>query len=131
MPVDMSRYPKDWKDISIRIRKRSRGRCECTGECGSNHRVNHRFKAIRCPARNKKPHPVTGSIVILTVAHLGTDQADGKKGDKHNKQDCRDENLKAMCQRCHLNFDRDEHVQNAKATRRRKMIDAGQKEFIL
>lgn len=43
--------------------------------------------------------------------------------------DCRPENLKAMCQRCHLSFDRDEHALNAAKTRRRKKIEAGQLEF--
>jgi hypothetical protein len=31
---------------------------------------------------------------VLTVAHLN-----------HDPQDCRDENLKAFCQRCHLRYD--------------------------
>lgn len=122
MPVDMKRYPKDWKVVSLRIRKRSRGRCECTGECG---KTDGHAKSKRCNARNYKPHPVTGSKVILTVAHLGTDT-----GDKHDKQDVRDENLKAMCQRCHLLFDLDEHKANARATRRRKIIEAGQMELV-
>jgi hypothetical protein len=38
-------------------------------------------------------------------------------------------NLKAMCQRCHLLFDLDEHIANAKATRRRRLIEAGQLEM--
>lgn len=35
------------------------------------------------------------------------------------------------CQRCHLNYDRDEHIANAAATRRRRRIDAGQAELEL
>lgn len=129
MPVDIKRYPVNWKEISLRIRRRSRGRCECEGECMS-HESNKKYgMAKRCIARNGKPHPLTGSIVILTVAHLGADYPDGTKGNKHDKMDVRDENLKAMCQRCHLNFDRDEHVANAKATRRRKILLYGQQEM--
>lgn len=118
MPVDKKRYPPDWDLISLRIRKRSGGRCECVGECGSLD--CHAKKSKRCTARNYKPHPLTRSKVILTVAHLGKDT-----GDKHNKMDCRDENLKAMCQRCHLLFDLDEHIANAKETRRKRFLGAG------
>ena len=115
--MDIKCYPKNWREISLRIRERSGGVCECTGECGTHHE--------RCHARNYEPHPVTGKKVVLTVAHLGKDT-----GDKHNKMDVRDENLKAMCQRCHLLFDLEDHIANAKRTRSaqklRAMIDAGQ-----
>lgn len=46
---------------------------------------------------------------MLTVAHLN-----------HDPQDCRPENLKAMCQRCHLRYDVALHRRNASATRYRK-----------
>jgi hypothetical protein len=46
--------------------------------------------------------------VVLTVAHLN-----------HTPEDCRDENLKAMCQRCHLRYDLKHHQQNAYQTRRK------------
>lgn len=119
MPIDYSRYPKNWKtEIVPAIRKRSRNRCECTGECGLHQG--------RCTARNGKSHPVTGSKVILTVAHLGFGT-----GNKHDKMDVRLENLKHMCQRCHLMFDLHDHIQHAKATRRNKLITAGQMEMKL
>lgn len=123
MPVDMSRYPPEWESISLRIRARSGGRCECTGECGTHE--GHAKKTRRCNARNYKPHPLTGSKVIFTVAHLGVENIDGTPGDKHNKLDCRDENLKAMCQRCHLLFDLDEHIENRKETMRQRFIEKG------
>ncbi|MBI5950207.1 MAG: hypothetical protein HY865_01005 [Chloroflexi bacterium] len=117
MPVDMKRYPENWREISLCIRERSGGVCECTGECGTHKG--------RCTAHNYEPHPITGTKVIFTVAHLGHGT-----GDKHDKMDVRDENLKAMCQRCHLLFDLDEHIANAKRTRIRlklqALIDAGQ-----
>ncbi len=47
--------------------------------------------------------------VVLTVAHLNQDPTDN-----------RDENLKALCQRCHLAHDREQHTENARATRQRK-----------
>lgn len=109
MPMQRSRYPPDWEQISKRIRSERAGwRCEWCGAIHGEH------------------HPNTGSIVILTVAHLGTPHPDGTPGDKHDKMDVRDENLAALCQRCHLNYDRDEHMANAAATRRRRRESAGQ-----
>ena len=121
-PVDMKRYPENWMEISNYIRfERAGGQCECTGECGLHQ--------SRCDATHGEPHPVTGSKVVLTTAHLGTDT-----DDKHDKMDVRLENLKAMCQRCHLIFDLDDHIANAKETRRRKKYEvakaAGQMELL-
>ncbi|GIK42459.1 MAG: hypothetical protein BroJett011_62920 [Chloroflexota bacterium] len=112
MPVDYSRYPKDWKKISRAIRERDGWRCKF------------------CGAENGQPNPHTGSIVVLTVAHLGVDRPDGSPGDKHDKLDVRPENLAALCQACHLNYDRDEHAQNAARTRRQKKVRAGQMELL-
>lgn len=107
MPISVEnrrRYPKDWKNISRRIRfERAAGRCECVGECGVNHDG-------RCHAEHGKPNPMTGSKVVLTTAHLD-----------HTPENCADENLKAMCQRCHLRLDADHHKKNARATRWRKV----------
>ena len=105
MPVDWKRYPKEWKDISRRIRERDN---DCCRSCGVEQGM---------------PHPVTQRTVILTVAHLGTEHSDGRPGDKHDKMDVRDENLASLCQRCHLRFDVDEHVINARRTRTRKRIE--------
>lgn len=119
MPVDRSRYPDNWEEISYRIRfVRAGGKCE-----GSPAYPD-------CQAEHGKPHPATGSTVVLTTAHLGADKPDGTPGDKHDKMDCREENLKAMCQRCHLIFDIREHVVNAARTRRQKRIEAGQLELL-
>lgn len=124
MPIDLSRYPVNWREISHEIRNiRAMGRCECLGECGRGHDG-------RCQATNCDPHPITGSIVVLTVAHLGIAKPDGTLGDKHDKMDVRPENLKAMCQACHLSFDIEEHKVNAARTRRKKKIFAGQMELL-
>ncbi len=58
--------------------------------------------------------------MVLTVHHLGAPRPDGSPGDKHDKLDCRDENLVALCQRCHLAADRADHVARARATLARK-----------
>lgn len=102
-------YPDNWNEISLRIRSERAGwRCEW---CGAEH---------------GKPHPVTGSKVCLTVAHLDTPFPDGTPGNRHNKMDVRDEALAALCNRCHLNYDRPDHVRNARETRRRKREKDGQ-----
>jgi hypothetical protein len=119
LPVDRARYPKNWEEISHYVRfVRGGGRCEGSPDYPD------------CRAIHGEHHPETGSIVILTTAHLGIDKPDGSPGDKHDKQDCRLENLRGWCQRCHLNYDRDEHMANAAATRRRKRREAGQLEMI-
>lgn len=84
-------YPSDWEAISQRIRfDRASGRCECDGRCGRH--------PDPCVAVHGAPHPVTGSKVVLTVAHLD-----------HHPPNCADLNLLAMCQRCHLAYDREHH----------------------
>jgi len=86
MPIDYSEYPDNWHEISKRIRfERAGNKCEW------------------CGAKNRMPHPVTGSMVVLTVAHLN-----------HEKHDVRDENLAALCQRCHLGYDAKRHAYNRK-----------------
>lgn len=70
-------------------------------------------------------------VIMLTTAHLGVPHPDGRPGDPHDKMDVRPENLAALCQKCHLNHDRDEHIYNAALTRRRRRIEAGQLELAI
>jgi hypothetical protein len=98
-PENRLKYPKDWTQISQRIRfGRAQGRCECLGECGRGH-------AERCGATNGQPHPETGSRVILTVAHLDHD---------HSADESR---LRAFCQACHLAYDAAERIESSRDTR--------------
>lgn len=106
MPVDYSKYPADWKDISLSIRKRSGGQCECQGECGL-HKTNPGPR--RCCERNGEPAKWAKGKIVLTVAHLN-----------HDPMDCRPDNLKAMCQRCHLRYDAPHHAANSARTREAK-----------
>lgn len=86
-------YPADWKRISLSIRKdRAGDRCEW------------------CGAENGKPHPVTGSKVVLTCAHLD-----------HDPSNCDPSNLAALCQRDHLNYDRERHRKSREATKLAKL----------
>lgn len=100
MPIkaeNRARYPKEWKQIVARIRERSGNRCE-----GSP-------MYPLCNVGNGERHPSTGSIVVLTVAHLD-----------HQPENCADDNLRHWCQRCHLTYDAKHHASNARATRARK-----------
>lgn len=104
MPIresERKRYPKDWKVISLEVRERAGWICE-----GSPAYPD-------CRAANREPHPVTGSIVVLTVAHL--DHVPENVGEPGARL-----NLKAWCQRCHLTYDAKHHAKNGAATRRRK-----------
>lgn len=114
MPIDYSNYPDNWKtEIRPRILKRSQDHCEMCGL--TNHSVIARhcdapWRYIRLDPRTErldhwirawreldrihafevnKPH-----TVVLTIAHL--DQ------DLNNNED---DNLAALCQRCHLRHD--------------------------
>ena len=94
MPCDYSTYPKNWDELRRKVLERADNRCE-----GSPKYPN-------CREENYKPHQVTGSKVILTVAHLDHDV---KNNDLNN--------LRAWCQRCHLTYDTNFHARNAKKTR--------------
>lgn len=85
MPIraeNRNRYPRDWKAIRASILARAGDRCE-----GSPLWPD-------CRAANGQPHPVTGSRVVLTIAHLD-----------HTPENCDPANLRAWCQRCHNAYD--------------------------
>jgi len=110
-PSQRDRYPKDWPAISRHIRlDRAHSRCECSGHCGCHHGW--------CGREDYGTSPETGARIILTVAHLD-----------HTPENCRGDNLLAMCQRCHLAYDRDHHAQTRLKTQERQLLEAGQ-EFL-
>ena len=95
-------YPDNWEEISIAIRLRAGGRCECTGECALH-------RGARCAELDHADAQFAEGMVILTVAHMN-----------HCKSDCRPENLKAMCNTCHLRYDLNLHARNAFENKRNK-----------
>jgi hypothetical protein len=77
-PENKNRYPADWKLRSRFVRFiRAQGRCEW------------------CGAENYKPHPKTGSKVVLTAAHVFD----------HRPEASGLLNLAALCQKCHNGHD--------------------------
>lgn len=105
-PENRARYPKDWRQISDRIRfERAGSQCECDGRCCSPSHASM-ITSYRCQAEHLERHPITGSTVVLTVAHLD-----------HTPENCADDNLLAMCQACHLAYDRDHHAETRAAAR--------------
>ncbi|NBW09817.1 MAG: hypothetical protein EBR82_17510 [Caulobacteraceae bacterium] len=83
MPIDYSKYPPNWlTEIRPRILLRANHCCEV---CGVPNYT-----------------PIGGTFqkpkkVILTIAHLDHDP---------ENWDVQDERLQAMCQKCHLQYDR-------------------------
>lgn len=91
MPIDYKKYHPNWKNISRFIRfYRAKNKCE------------------KCNCENYQPHPITGSKVVLTVAHLDHDVTNNSFF-----------NLMAMCQKCHNNYD----AEYRKANRRKKRMN--------
>ncbi len=123
-------YPHDWRELSNAISfRRAGGRCEARGrphgrlvihlgdgrwwdeEQGKwrcrNGRVLRRLPA---PADNEAPWLTTR--VALATAHLNHDPTDNRPG-----------NLRALCQRCHILHDKQEHLARRRLTYRARKAD--------
>lgn len=112
-PENRHRYGDDWPAFSERIRfERAEGRCECESECGM---PGHVAALGRCENRHGQPSVYTGAKVVLTVAHLN-----------HIPEERGADQVKAMCQGCHLWYDRAHHAE----TRRRNEQADGQLTLI-
>lgn len=95
MPFNRAEYPDDWELRSFFVRfVRAEGKCEW---CGAEH---------------GQPHPVTGSKVVLTTAHV-----------YHSKEDNSLLKLAALCQKCHLGHDINHHIRNRKYGRNQNQLD--------
>lgn len=102
-PENKDKYPKNWAAIRAQILLRSHQQCEGSPAYPS------------CRALNHVPHPVTGSKVVLTIAHLDHDPTNNEPN-----------NLRAWCQRCHVTYDAAHHASTAARTRKRHLERAGQ-----
>lgn len=111
-------YGKDWHALRMRILARAKHRCEeCQvpdrltvlrgqGNSWKDLRNGHWYSpdglAPKCWSHRRM---VT---IVLTVAHLN-----------HDPQDNRPENLRALCQWCHLNYDKLHHAESRAARKDR------------
>ena len=90
MPMERNRYPKDWKRIATEKKESVGWVCEVCGmQC-------------RKPGEKFDTHRRT-----LTVAHLD-----------HTPENCSPDNLKAMCAKCHLQYDARQHAESRAKKRR-------------
>jgi len=114
MPINYKEYHPDWKAISLRIRKERAGdKCEW---CGVKNAAIY-FDGLDGRHEHDGSHFIDQLVtecnyrcvkIVLTVAHIDHDKANNEES-----------NLAALCQRCHLNHDRDQHAEN-----RRKNLNA-------
>ena len=121
MPCDYSKYPKDWKAIRARILERDDHRCKFCGVPNGayrNYKTGREFRTlIDLIESNVRPSDRGKySKIVLTIAHI----------ENPDPMDCRDENLAALCQRCHNRLDMPMRQSNARRTRAR---NAGQAEL--
>lgn len=123
MPIreeNRKRYPSDWKAISRRIRDRDGNRCKWCGVPNGalvTRDDTGKWYALS-PSEAEVASLIDGDVVtmiVLTVAHLD-----------RTPEHCDDDNLVALCQKCHLNYDLRIHVSNAAKTRRLRKEERGQ-----
>ena len=129
-PENRSRYPKDWKQIAQAVRIAAANRCEWCGvpQYAVGYRnVRGEFIAHQRHSLQHKSHSqakplamaLTEStglkhvVVVLTVAHLD-----------HTPENCDISNLRALCQKCHTDYDKLHHMRNAAITRAKRKAGA-------
>ena len=116
-PENRSKYPPNWRETSLRIRERANNCCEICGVPNGAYIVRDKNNLEHWRLANNgdlvEGYEPDAIKVVLTVAHLNHDEAD-----------CRDENLKCLCQLHHLRYDAQHHAENAKQTRLAKKQEA-------
>jgi hypothetical protein len=121
MPINYKLYPPNWKtEIRPAILKRANNCCEYCGvknySRGARDFNGEWFHEIQIDNMNsdtgfwhfQSMHVKTIKIV-LTIAHLDHDVANNDHS-----------NLKALCQKCHLSLDHNQHRENARKTNQKK-----------
>lgn len=127
-PENKARYPSGWKVIREAILVRA-------GHCCEQCKVKNHTRIARGAGRDVDTYMTDDADVycadsgqylgrcrmdsyevlrmtdiVLTIAHLD-----------HTPENCRPENLKALCQRCHLRYDAKLHSETAQITRRSRL----------
>jgi hypothetical protein len=132
MPIDYKKYPSNWKtEIVPMVKDRYGNKCAFCGL--SNYTVGQRAGTIFIPTGGNEYHDKAGNgelsykearelvkhcnefcedkliVIVLTVAHLD-----------HNINNNDLLNLKPLCQKCHLDYDKEHHKKNSRETLKRK-----------
>jgi hypothetical protein len=99
-PENKHLYPDNWKQISEDIRfNRAQNKCECCGL--PNHCYVHSQTRSLC--LKDEDYAIR---IVLTVAHLDHDPTNNEYS-----------NLKAMCQKCYNNHDKEHRKANRKKSK--------------
>lgn len=111
MPMNRKLYPPDWDAIALQIKESANWQCQGCGkpcrkpdgdwdEFADWLETNHpdwyglAFKDVFDNESGEWGYVAQPVRFCLTVAHLN-----------HQPEDCRPENLKALCAPCHLRYD--------------------------
>ena len=105
MPMDFSRYPEDWRDLALKLKKKAKCQqckkpCRRQGESVADFEKRLSLKWKPLLSEKLEDYERTGVLqykpkrFLLTVAHL--DQ---------NPSNIESENLRVLCAPCHLRFD--------------------------
>ena len=99
----------EWRELRDSILERADNRCECTCECGTDHRRDIKGKALdrRCHSIVGGHNPQSGHPVQLGIAHMDNDPTNNDPT-----------NLKAMCRRCHNMLDQPHRTKSARRNRK-------------
>ena len=116
-------YPIDWRELSAFIRfRRARGRCEC---CGRPHgkTVQHLGDGRWWDDDHRHWRDGAGKVLqelappqdmIMTPRQTRVVLATAHRD--HDPTNNRDGNLVALCQRCHMLNDKEEHLRRRRLT---------------
>lgn len=124
-PENKARYPKGWPEISRRKREEAGNKCEwCKAP---NRTLVYRFDTGEYMLMDGAVHdPNNGDLlgyckgseapkgrfieIVLTVAHLD-----------HTPENIDDDNLAALCQRCHNRYDQPKRIEGRRKRARAKL----------
>jgi hypothetical protein len=129
-PENRGRYPANWVDIRARILTRAGNCCEqcrvangdvivrgIDKDAGTFQRFEGDGEVYAADDGRLLGHCKASEYcgnrwtkIVLTIAHLD-----------HVPEHCDDDNLKALCQRCHLAYDAEHHAETARQTRRARL----------
>ncbi|CAD5984941.1 HNH endonuclease [Planktothrix tepida] len=126
MPMDLNRYPKNWRAIALQVKEAADWTCQnCDRPCRHpgetwdelEKRVENNWE-VYVEIDTKEFGVVEVSKFnrfTLTVSHLN-----------HNPMDCRPENLRALCSVCHLKYDARHHARSRSGNKLRRREAVGQ-----